>query len=236
MQEIINAIAPQIVTSLLDDKHLLREYSETASEFLYDTCTQDYTQNTNSFLHYVRWHSLDDKHNSEFLSELQNRVDVLLTASGMKKSEYGYWHSEGDNWHAVLERNLKERFQGKIMSYGQGSGSWITGDRFLENWLEMADFPSSPLEALELWLSDPQVDYFGAHESEWGYFYDWLRDELESMDLTEMEDFNDALSELDCGIFLEDIPLDYRKSALRMFEEIKAEQHEPECEYEEECE
>lgn len=236
MKEVINFIAPQIATSIINDKHLRREYSEFASDFLYDTCTQDYTQMTSSYLRLIRWHSLDDKHDSEFLSELQNRVDILLTASGMKKSNFGYWHSEGDNWHAVLERNLKERFQGRIMSCGQESGSWITGERFLENWLEMADFPSSPLEALELWLADPEVDYFGAHESEWGYFYDWLREELEQKDLTEMEDLDDALSDLDCGIFLEDIPLDYRKAALRMFDELKAEQHEPECEYEEEYE
>lgn len=236
MKEVINAIAPQIVCQLLADKHHLREYSEFASDFLYDTCKEDYTQTTSSYLHFVRWHSLDDKHDSEFLSELQNRVDLLLTAAGMKKSNYGYWHSKGDNWHAVLERNLKERFQGRIMSWGQDSGSWITGEQFLENWLEMADFPSSPLEALELWLADPQVDYFGAHESEWGFFYDWLRDELEQKDLTEYEDLDDALSELDCGIFLSDIPLDYRKAALMLFDKMKAEQGETEYEYEEEYE
>lgn len=236
MKNTVARIAPLIVDQILSSQYNLRSYSEYAHDYLYNECIGEHREATRGHLTFVRAGNLQDKADNPLIIDLRCAVDGLLESKGYEQSEFGFWHKKGDRWYVPFEDVIRKRFSGAVLSYGQEAGGWMTGEAFLSNWEDVTpEYPSSPLEAVEFWLSDPEIDFYGPHETEWGYVLDSLREQFEELDLTEMEDVDEALERLDCGLCLSDFPIDYQESVTRAFEVRKSEQC-VERDYEEEYE
>lgn len=230
----INTIVAQILPRLLTDREELYSFSELALQYVYNILKDEFEDETKDALKDVREYSncYFDLTQNDLIDDVRCALANQLRERGYETSYYGYWHTPHDTNYKKKERELERKAEGVIFCCGYEGNYWATGEDFLRNWQswEPEFFLSSPYEVMEVWLESE-----GNCESEWGLFISFLREELEGRDLTEYEDLDDALSDIDCGIFLSDIPQDYREDVVAWFEEAKAEQQ-PECEYEEEFE
>ena len=230
----INTIVAQILPRLLTDREELYSFSELALQYIYNILKDEFEDETKEALKDVREYSncYFDLTQNDLIYDVRCALANQLRERGYETSHYGYWHTPHDTRYKKKERELERKAEGVIFCCGYEGTYWATGEDFLRNWQswESELFLSSPYEVMEVWLESESNC-----ESEWGLFISFLREELEGRDLTEYEDLDDALSDIDCGIFLSDIPQDYREDAVAWFEEAKAEQH---CEedYEEEYE
>lgn len=240
----ITSIADSIINLITGDTESLKDYSERSSIFIYEYLSDYLSFDTGKdkemeeFIRentrYIRDGLVFDKLSSDFLWEIQQAVNTALEAKGYKTSKYGYWHKGPYPLIAFWEAKIRDAFVGAVFSITQDSCSYVTGEAWLESWDTWEGaidcFPSSPYEAFDL-----ASECDGFFETEWQYVLSNLREEMCSLDLTEYEDVDEVLTQVEFGLCFEDFPRDYREQLTDMFEEMK-EEHAEEEEIEEEYE
>lgn len=174
-------------------------------------------------------HNLAENQN---VINVSNAIDDALKNAGYQKSDLGFWHqpADPDQVQAAQDYEAKVRadFAGRVFSNGQESEiPFVSGKDFVEQYQSYGEMPSSPYEALDFFLDDPNVNYYGAHECDWGDVVDafqrWLNENKD-----QVEDCNGAGEALTCaklGVSYEDFPDDpadsWRERLDRTFAECR---------------